>query len=242
MMIKAAGGLGWISPLEFNERRGPRFSRSAWIAVGVVTAAHLAVGGALLSQRFEMGDVISDPLPPTTTVTFYKPPPKTTVEQRDTPPPPPTTRTNTLPAPPTTTDTVVVASGETVVEGPTLTFDDPPPIAEAGAAPTEIRPPTPLLITRPSWARQPTGEQLARAYPMRALEAGVSGSVTLNCLVEVSRRVSDCRVASEAPAGQGFSRAAQSLTRYFQISPRTVNGAAEGSRVNITLRFDPPKD
>ena len=79
-----------------------------------------------------------------------------------------------------------------------------------------------------------------RAYPQRALRAEVGGSAMLNCLVQASGRVTDCRLNSETPGGYGFGRAAQGLTRYFQISPRTVNGAAEGSRVNIGIRFNPP--
>ena len=46
----------------------------------------------------------------------------------------------------------------------------------------------------------------------------------------------------ETPGGYGFGRAAQGLSRYFRVNPRTVNGAAEGSRVNINLRFAPPED
>ena len=39
-----------------------------------------------------------------------------------------------------------------------------------------------------------------------------------------------------------FGRAAQSVSRYFQISPQTVNGAAQGSRVAINMRFNLPQD
>jgi protein TonB len=54
--------------------------------------------------------------------------------------------------------------------------------------------------------------------------------------------VTDCNVQSETPGGYGFGRAAQGLSRHFRVNPRTVNGAAEGSRVNINLRFAPPED
>jgi protein TonB len=54
--------------------------------------------------------------------------------------------------------------------------------------------------------------------------------------------VTDCNVLRETPGGYGFGRAAQGLSRHFRVNPRTVNGAAEGSRVNINLRFTPPAD
>jgi len=43
-----------VSPIDFHERRGPGLSRNAWIAIGVVAAAHLGVGAALYYQRFEL--------------------------------------------------------------------------------------------------------------------------------------------------------------------------------------------
>jgi protein TonB len=81
-----------------------------------------------------------------------------------------------------------------------------------------------------------------RAYPERAIIAGVAGSASLNCLVLPTGAVTDCNVVNETPAGYGFGRAAQGLSRHFRVNPRTVNGAAEGSRVNINLRFNAPAD
>jgi protein TonB len=83
---------------------------------------------------------------------------------------------------------------------------------------------------------------MTRAYPDRAIAADVAGSASLNCLVLPSGAVTDCNVLRETPGGYGFGRAAQGLSRHFRVNPRTVNGAAEGSRVNINLRFTPPAD
>ncbi|RZJ37969.1 MAG: TonB family protein [Brevundimonas sp.] len=103
-------------------------------------------------------------------------------------------------------------------------------------------PPRASLIRNPSWERQPTAEQMMRAYPGRALERGVAGSVALNCLVAADGVVSGCAVTGETPTGNGFGPAAQRLSRFFRVNPRTVDGAAEGSRVVINLRFVPPAE
>ena len=217
MMIRTAGGPGLVNPIDFHERRTPRFSRTTWIAVAVVAAGHVGLGAALYYQRFEM------PLPD---------------PQR---PQPPNTRVNELPAPPRTPDVVAVTPGETVAEGSTITLVDSVPEPVEHAPPVKATPQPPAVITNPRWERQPSAEQLMRAYPDRALRAEAGGRVSLNCLVQPNGRVADCRVTNETP-GYGFGEAAQRLTRHFQISPRTVDGAAVGSRVNIAIRFTPPAD
>lgn len=242
MMIRTAGGPALTSPFDYNERKTPRFSRTTWIAAAIVTAGHVGLGAALYYQRFEMALPIAEPEPRPTIVELVRPepvPPKP-AESR---PQPPNTRVNDLPAPPApTTEVVAVTQGETVADGPTISVAEkvPEPVADVDPAP--VAEPAPPVITSPTWIRQPSAEQLMRAYPDRALEAGIGGSATLNCLVQTSGRVTDCRVTRETPANQGFGRAAQGLSRHFQISPRTVNGAAEGSRVNIGIRFNPPAD
>ena len=244
MMIRTAGGPPMVSPLDYGERREPRFKRSTWVAIGVVSAAHLALGAALYAQRFELAPPAPSEPGPVTIVDLFtppKPPPPRTLEK--VPPQPPTTKTNPLLAPPTATETLTITTGDKVAESTTLTTTTvtPEPTPDATPTPAVIETP-PRVITNPSWLRQPSGDQLSRAYPDRALEAGVSGSAVLNCRVETSGRVSDCAVVSETPGNQGFGRAAMGLSRYFQLNPRTVNGAAEGSRVNIGLRFAPPAD
>jgi len=241
MMIRTAGSPGLVSPFDYNERKTPRFSRTTWIALTVVAAGHVGLGAALYYQRFEM-ELPTVKEPPVTVVELIplpkpKPPEPILAPEQ---PAPPNTRTNDLPTQPTTPDIVPVTQGETVAEGSTITVIDTVREPVKDAPPVRVTPQPPAVITNPRWERQPSADQLMRAYPNRALEAEVGGRASLNCLVQPNGRVADCNLTSETPGGYGFGRAAQGLTRHFQISPRTVDGAAVGSRVNIAIRFTPP--
>lgn len=244
MMIRTAGGPGLVSPIDFHERRGPGLSRNAWIAIGVVAAAHLGVGAALYYQRFELELPPAAPAPSDPFRITLDPPPKpVTPEMKPAAPnppihktPAPTTETPVLPLPP--------MDNPSVPTGPTITLTGPVanPVDHAPPAAEPQPEPAAPVIRNPSWARQPTGEQMMRAYPDRALERGVGGTATLNCLVQANGSIAGCDVTGETPAGQGFGRAAQSLSRHFRINPRTVDGAATGSRVVVNLRFVPPAE
>ena len=250
MMIRTAGGPGMVSPIDFHERRGPRLSRSTWTAIALVAAAHVGVGVALYYQRFEMPQpIMTDETPITGTILYLRPPPPPiepeVVEQKPVAPNPPLHRTDNVPA-----NTEVlhadVSDDAKPTGSTTLTFDTPvrESVDDAKPAhqPQPEQPPRVSLIRNPSWERQPTAEQMMRAYPGRALERGVAGSVALNCLVAADGVVSGCAVTGETPTGNGFGPAAQRLSRFFRVNPRTVDGAAEGSRVVINLRFVPPAE
>ncbi len=243
MMIRAAGGPGSVSPLDFNERKQP-LPRTTWIAIGVVAAAHVAVGLVLYYQRFEMAvQAPADPGDRPITLTF-DPPPKPPVVQPTPKTPVAPNPIHKTPAPASPTDTLPADTSDPhPTDGVTISITHTPP-DPVKVAPSATVAPEPLAaITNPSWLRQPNADQMMRAYPNRAITAGVSGSATLNCGVRADGSVGDCAVVSETPGDYGFGRAAQGLSRYFRINPRTVNGAAvDGARVSISLRFTLPKD
>jgi len=243
MMIKTAGGPGMVGPIDYNERKTPRWSRTTWIALGVVVAAHAGLGAAMYYQRFEMPLAPEQPEGPIIEVFNYRPKPPEPVKPSETPPAP-NPPLNDTPRPLSPTDTITAAPTDAAPTNSTvLTFDTevpvPAPDSVAEPAPT---PTPPAVIRDPTWSRQPSAEQMMRAYPERAIASGTAGSAALNCLVLPNGAVTDCNVTRETPGGYGFGRAAQSLSRHFRVNPRTVNGAAEGSRVSINLRFNPPTD
>lgn len=245
MMIRTAGGPHGVSPLDFNERRKPGLSRTSWMVIGVVALAHIGVGVALYNQRFEL-QLAPTPETRPTVITLENLPKLKPVEPTKPQPNPaaPNPVVNKTPLPTQPTETITVpATDPKPSTGTTLTFNEPVVDPSPNQPPAiQPQPEPPAVFSRPNWIRQPTGEQLARAFPDRALQRGVAGSASLNCLVESSGRVSDCRITGETPGGYGFGRAAQSVSRYFQISPQTVNGAAQGSRVAINMRFNLPQD
>lgn len=91
----------------------------------------------------------------------------------------------------------------------------------------------------PDWLRRPSGDDVASAYPAKALEQDVGGHVVILCKVSPDGVLGDCSVAEEDPVGMGFGEAALSLTPGFLMSPRTVNGQPTAGLVRIPINFAP---
>lgn len=115
--------------------------------------------------------------------------------------------------------------------GPPVVTTTPPQPAPVPAPPVRQS-----VITQPSWARQVLPE-----YPERAIARGIeTGRVTIQCNVQPNGSLTNCSVVSEDPAGAGFGQAALAAARRSRVSPRTVDGAAEGAVVRWTSRFQMP--
>jgi protein TonB len=103
-------------------------------------------------------------------------------------------------------------------------------------------PPRPSVITSPDWLRRPSGEDIARYYPERALRMNVDGRATLSCTVNARGTLENCSVASEEPADQDFGQSAMRMSKLFKMRPQTKDGApVDGGTVRIPIRFQIPK-
>jgi protein TonB len=110
--------------------------------------------------------------------------------------------------------------------------------SSSAPAPAGSEAPKPSVILPPDWLRVPSGEQINRQYPTRALRNNVEGRATLRCRVTDAGALTDCSVTSETPHGYGFGNAALKLSRYFIMGPKTVDGARVGGAiVNVPIPF-----
>ncbi|MEH6665533.1 MAG: TonB family protein [Brevundimonas sp.] len=237
MMMKLAGGPGSVNPLDFNSRKRP-VPRWVWAAVGASLLVHGAAGVWLYQQRFELRAPEARPEPPVTIVHIeprVRPPEPDTAQT----PPPPTAVHRPAPNAQPPAEVLPIPLFDTPVAGefnPIFVAPTPAPTTEAPAQPTDSA--GPPVITNPRWIARPTADQMARAYPDRALRDGTEGSATLRCSVTARGSLTGCSVTSETPGGEGFGRAAMQLSRHFRLSPRTVDGqAVEGALVTIPLTF-----
>lgn len=242
MMMMSADGPGAVSPIDFSERRRPT-PKWLWGGIAISAALHVAGGAWLYYQRVETPPMAPPVDGPVTIVDLFRPKPVVT-PQPTTETPAPNAPVHETPLPTQPTDTIVATPSDAEQPAGPITISQPVPDTTSTTVVADPpRPPADPVIRNPQWISRPSAAELMRAYPDRALERGVSGSATLSCGVRADGAMTGCTIASETPSGQGFGRAAMSLSRDFRISPRTVDGTAiEGARVSIPIRFDAPAD
>lgn len=87
------------------------------------------------------------------------------------------------------------------------------------------------------WVARPDGQVFARHYPMRALDAGVSGLAVLDCIILADGRL-ECLPAFEGPTGAGFGVAGVRIAEAFRGDVRGANASKIGKRIRVPIRFN----
>jgi TonB family protein len=97
-------------------------------------------------------------------------------------------------------------------------------------------------ILRPDWAQLPTGEEMAKYYPDRAMREQVSGKAILTCEVTAEGLLVACTAVETAPGGYGFDTAALALSATFRMKPATRDGKpVAGGAISIPMVFNAPE-
>jgi TonB family protein len=97
------------------------------------------------------------------------------------------------------------------------------------------------VLSNPSIVTKPTTAQIQAAYPARALDDQVQGGAIIDCVVNETGALQECRVAAESPDGYGFGQAAVDLAGDFVMKPGQLDGDPVGGRpVRISVAFTSP--
>jgi protein TonB len=227
-----------VSSLSTYDRR-PRLSRAAGYALTGAVVAHLALGLWLYNQHWTPTRMIREQPDPAPVIIDLSPPapepskPHPLVRQMDVHRSTPLAvkMQDVLPVRPVTTQDVSKDFQKALFPVDTLVDQTPAQTSEA----------KPRVITDPAWQSRPSAEEMAREYPVRALELGKTGQAMLHCTVTLAGTLNGCAVSGETPANYGFGAAALKLSKLFRMTPRTEDGQpVDGAEVNILLRFTLP--
>lgn len=111
-------------------------------------------------------------------------------------------------------------------------------IAAAGAGAAWAADPALRETAKPVWVQQPTFQNLARAYPRDAHNAGAGGMAVIDCRVAPNGTLEACTVEKQKPAKYAFGEAGLKLAPYFRMEARDEDGRpTAGNAVRIPILF-----
>lgn len=94
------------------------------------------------------------------------------------------------------------------------------------------------VVVNASWITPPAAT--SEDYPRFASLVRAEGYVTVQCLSLPSGALSACTAMSERPAGLGFGDRAVRVAQRGVTAPRTVDGVAVESRIQVRIPFQAP--
>ncbi len=98
------------------------------------------------------------------------------------------------------------------------------------------------VVQEPKLRATPSDAEIGRAYPLRAESAHINGRALIDCAVALDRSLHDCKVAYEAPKGEGFGEHALGLASDYTVEPARCDGKpVTGSRIAAPIAFTAPR-
>lgn len=99
-----------------------------------------------------------------------------------------------------------------------------------------------VVATDVEWQRRPSGDDVARYYPDRAMRLEVGGSGQVRCFVELTGALSNCVTIAETPAEMGFGDAAARIARLMRTRDLSRTGEQMAGRsVVVRMNFSLPE-
>ena len=94
-------------------------------------------------------------------------------------------------------------------------------------------------LNDPVWDKAPGQDDWAKAYPVHAAQAGISGAVKMKCAATSAGLLAGCAVIQETPTGEGFGAAALSLASGMALKPAGGDGQPiAGRNLIVPVKFD----
>ena len=115
-------------------------------------------------------------------------------------------------------------------------------LALAAAAPALAQPVAPMTIDAKNvvWTLLPTGEDVARLYPRKALAAMINVSAVVDCTIH-DGVLEACTARDESVKGFGIGEAAIALVQLSHMQMTTTDGKpVEGGKISLPVAFRMP--